>query len=264
MPDTKHKNPKQTRTPDRTDNLLHGGSRELTCPKCHTFRNKKVGGQLIHGIPELPDSPKLREAVGRVRDALQAAPPADMGDDKNAFMVGVLEARVSGKDYCLVASSGRPKSWVEKRHLSNISYRQGSWEIVHPRIPEADQKDRKWDIDWKTVAGEKINIPIPQGRDQAGRKAVDRINAPCAAMKLLLGLREKVAQQGKWGRVEYVRMSEQVYVRNGVKVPENMRKYQGKGKDGSYSGTWTAQSCDACTLRIPYLICDVPDNLLPG
>ncbi|MEU3991994.1 hypothetical protein AB0F24_27175 [Streptomyces platensis] len=152
-------------------------------------------------------------------------------------MMGVLEAKVSGHEYFLVASSGGEKTdpWIREKHLNGISYHQGAWETVNPTLPTGHSN-------WWTVRHETVDLD----------PNIARVTKPCAAIKLLLGLGDKRLE---WKSVEYLRMSEMVYV--GPEADSaGMRQWHGKGATNS----WTAHSCNRCEARIPYLICDVPAN----
>ncbi|MEU1377776.1 hypothetical protein ABZ442_29605 [Streptomyces triculaminicus] len=253
MPDTKPRKPK---APDRTANLLHGGSKSDTCPRCHRVRSK------THGIPEISDSDKLRTVVGEVMAGVRQDRAATLAAD--AFMIGALEARIGGRDYYFVTSSGQQS--IRKEHLGGISYHRGSWELVHvdpPRIPinpkqrpemGIDEWRRRavWEGSWKTVRGEKVDIPV-----MPGGRMLKNIDQPCSAIQLLLALSDRLSGQGKWGKVDYVRMSEQYYI--GRDNTTASRQWHGQGNTCS----WTAHSCEPCEARIPYLICDVPANAIP-
>ncbi|MFJ3952865.1 hypothetical protein ACIPXV_22960 [Streptomyces libani] len=228
------------RQPDRAPNLRHGGKKSDTCPRCHFRRDKedKGKGKLLHGIPEVTDSEQLRGVLVAIDRNLRQ--DQDLMKDKRAhFMMGVLEARISGREYFLIASSGRESGdpWIREKHLNGISYHQGAWETVDPPVPKIHRG-------WLTVRGETVDLDP--------KMAQTHVEMKCAAIKLLLGLGGKRLE---WKSVEYLRMSEMVYVgpeADGV----TFRKWHGKGATNS----WTAHSCDACEARIPYLICDVPAN----
>ncbi|WP_327158357.1 hypothetical protein [Streptomyces tubercidicus] len=230
MPKTK------PRKPDADVNLRHGGHATDTCPRCHYVRNKKDQGKLLHGIPELTDSAKLRSVVGQIKDNLMQDKSL-VGDPAAVFMMGVLEARISGREYYLFASSGRTaEPWIKPKHLDGITYHPGKWTLANPAIPANNRG-------WLTVRGEKVDL----GADIQG------VTRPCSAMKLLLGLG---AMHLDWKSVDYVRMSEMVYVGPKAEDAKQMRVWHGHGATNS----WTAHSCDACEARIPYLICDVPPH----
>ncbi|MDT0454423.1 hypothetical protein RM550_01545 [Streptomyces sp. DSM 41527] len=225
------------RNPDRAPNLLHGGKKSDTCPRCHFPRNKKDKnkGKLLHGIPEVTDSEQLRSVLVTIDRNLRQ--DQDLMKDPDAvFMMGVLEAKISGREHFLIASSGRTaEPWIREKHLNGISYHQGAWETVNPAPPAGHRG-------WLTVRGETVDL----APNVAG------VTRPCSAVKLLLGLGGKRLE---WKSVEYLRMSEMVYV--GPEADDaGMRNWHGKGATNS----WTAHSCDACQARIPYLICDVPTN----
>ncbi|AJC61672.1 hypothetical protein [Streptomyces sp. 769] len=206
-----------------------------TCPRCRYARNKKAGGKLLHGIPEVTDSKQLREVLVRIDRNLRQD-EALMQDETASFIMGVLEAKIGGKEYFLVASSGRnPDPWIEKKHLDGITYHPGAWETVNPQVPERH-------TGWWTVRNENVDLDT----------SIRSVSNPCAAIKLLLGLGRK---KPAWKSVEYLRMSEMVFVGRAADDPSK-RQWHGKGATSS----WTAHSCDACEARIPYLICDVPAN----
>ncbi|WP_330316063.1 hypothetical protein [Streptomyces platensis] len=226
------------RQPDRAPNLLHGGKKSDTCPRCHFRRDKedKGKGKLLHGTPEVTDSEQLRGVLVTIDRNLRQDHDL-MADDKAVFMMGVLEAKVSGHEYFLVASSGGEKTdpWIREKHLNGISYHQGAWETVNPTLPTGHSN-------WWTVRRETVDLD----------PNIARVTKPCAAIKLLLGLGDKRLE---WKSVEYLRMSEMVYV--GPEADSaGMRQWHGKGATNS----WTAHSCNRCEARIPYLICDVPAN----
>ncbi|UKY48510.1 hypothetical protein [Streptomyces inhibens] len=225
------------RKPDSEPNLLHGGKQTDTCPRCRFPRNKKdkSKGKLLHGIPEVTDSAQLRNVLVTIDRNLRQDHDL-MNDPAAIFMMGVLEARIGGREYFLIASSGRTADpWIREKHLSGISYHQGAWESVNPTIPAGHRG-------WMTIRGEKVDL----NTNIAG------VTRPCSAMKLLLGLGGKRLE---WKSVEYLRMSEMVFVGPDADDAE-MRQWHGKGATSS----WTAHSCNACEARIPYLICDVPVN----
>ncbi|MEU5189625.1 hypothetical protein AB0G83_21100 [Streptomyces klenkii] len=230
MPDTKRRNK------GGDINLRHGGRASDTCPRCHYARNKKDKGKLLHGIPEVTDSEDLRSVVGQIGANLRKDKSL-VGDPTAVFMMGVLEAKINQHEYFLVASSGRtPEPWIKDKHLDGITYHPGKWTQVNPTLPANNQG-------WLTVRGEKVNL----GDGIAG------VTRPCSAVKLLVGL----GKMGlKWQNVDYLRMSEMVYVGAGATDADHMRTWHGQGATNS----WTAHSCDACEARIPYLICDVPRN----
>ncbi|QIY58351.1 hypothetical protein HEP86_32460 [Streptomyces sp. RPA4-5] len=165
-----------------------------------------------------------------------------MKDPDAAFMMGVLEARIGGREYFLIASSGGRKNqplvpWIKQKHLGGISYHQGAWESVNPTIPVTHRG-------WVTIRGEKVDLGTHIAPEDVGRR--------CSAIKLLLGLGGKRLE---WKSVEYLRMSEMVFV--GPEADNlKMRPWHGMGAINS----WTAHSCNVCEARIPYLICDVPAN----
>ncbi|MFF4155881.1 hypothetical protein [Streptomyces sp. NPDC001678] len=223
MPDTKTKKPK---SPDRTNNLLHGGKQGATCPRC---KNPRYKG---HDVPQLTESDELRRVLGTVVAALRQ----DTSVTTKAFMIGALEARINNKQYRLVASSGRQETpWVTKAHIPS------GWKIVEPALPN----DR---TGWWNIRGDRVDFP-----EMAG------VTRPCAAMKLLLGLAREIP---KWGSVQHVFLAEE-YFKGKAYVPDprnpEPRQWRGKGDLCSY----TAESCDQCEARIPYLICDVPANAVP-
>ncbi|WP_149183099.1 hypothetical protein [Streptomyces sp. TRM49041] len=233
---------KKPQKPDRAPNLLHGGKSSDTCPRCRYARNKKdKGGKLLHGIPEVTDSAQLRNVLVTIDHNLRQDQDL-INNPKASFMMGALEARISGGEHFLIASSGSPNAeepwtarWIQDKHLAGISYHEGAWKTVNPRLPEDH-------TGWVTVRGERVDLD-PQHRG---------LKKGCAAVKLLLGLGEK---QLPWNSVDYLRMSEMVYV--GPEADHTrMRPWHGQGATNS----WTAHSCDACQARIPYLICDVPAN----
>ncbi|MGW1071929.1 hypothetical protein [Streptomyces sp. NPDC002537] len=200
------------------------------------MRNKKDGTKFLHSFPEVTDSKKLREVLVTVDRNLRQ--DKDLVNDPAAvFMMGVLEAKIGGEEYFLVASSGRTaQSWIQGKHLDGISYQRGKWKVTEPDIPTSRDK-------WWTVQGKTVSL----GADIAG------VTRPCSAVKLLLGLGEK---ELAWNEVGYLRMSEMVYVGPKAEDARHMRTWHGAGATNS----WTAHSCDACEARIPYLICDVPTN----
>ncbi|MGW2598775.1 hypothetical protein [Streptomyces klenkii] len=184
----------------------------------------------------MTDSENLRSVVGQISDNLRKDKSL-VGDQTAVFMMGVLEAKISGREYFLVASSGRtPEPWIKDKHLDGITYHPGKWKQVNPALP-ANNKG------WLTVRGEKVDLG-------AGITGVTR---PCSAVKLLVGLGE---MHLGWKSVDYLRMSEMVYVGADATDADHMRTWHGHGATNS----WTAHSCDACEARIPYLICDVPPN----
>ncbi|MEU8784126.1 hypothetical protein [Streptomyces sp. NPDC048637] len=229
------------RKPDGEPNLLHGGKQTDTCPRCRFPRNKKEKdkGKLLHGIPQVTDSAQLRNVLVTIDRNLREDRDL-MNDPAAVFMMGVLEARIGGREYFLIASSGRTADpWIREKHLKGISYHQGAWEPVNPALPGGHRG-------WLTVRGENVDLDA----NTAG------VTRPCSAMKLLLGLGGKRLE---WKSVEYLRMSEMVYV--GPEADDaGMRQWHGKGATNS----WTAHSCNACEARIPYLICDVPANRIAG
>ncbi|MFD3421027.1 hypothetical protein [Streptomyces decoyicus] len=234
---------KKPQKPDRAPNLLHGGNKSHTCPRCDASRSKKgtgTGGKLLHSIPEVADSAQLRNVLVAIDRNLRQDRDL-VGNTKASFMMGVLEAKVAGREYFLVASSGwdrdRETAWIQDKHLGGISYRKGRWETVTPKVPATH-------TGWWTIRGEKVDLD----------SKVANVQMACAAVKLLLGLGEKTKDR-EWKAVEYLRMSEMVFVGPDTNDPK-MRKWHGQGATSS----WTAHSCDACQARIPYLICDVPAN----
>ncbi|MEV6670620.1 hypothetical protein [Streptomyces sp. NPDC051162] len=232
MPDTKR------RDTDGDINLRHGGRASDTCPRCHHARNKKDKGKLLHGIPEVTDSEKLRSVVGQIGDNLRKDKSL-VGDQKAFFMMGVLEAKISGHEYFLVASSGRTaEPWITAKHLDGITYHPGKWAQVNPDLPKNNKG-------WLTVRGEEVDLGT----------GIAHVTKGCSAVKLLLGLGKKHLD---WKSVDYLRMSEMVYVGADATDADVMRAWHGHGATNS----WTAHSCDPCEARIPYLICDVPANLI--
>ncbi|MFF4407838.1 hypothetical protein [Streptomyces sp. NPDC001404] len=221
-------------------NLRHGGKKDLTCPRCHYRRDKE---KPRHSVPELVDSEKLRGAVGELRDAILAKGKFE----DEAFMLGVLEAKVRGREYYLAAcSSGRIDI---SPYLGQISYHKGSWKLpaTEAAVPRID--GGRWTGDgWRTIKWEKVDIPL-----QEGGQAIPHIDQTCAAMKLLLGL-GCLLRGDAWGAVEYVRMSEMYYV--GPQNTTASRQWHGEGETCS----WTAHSCRPCNIRIPYLLCDIASN----
>ncbi|CAI7980598.1 conserved hypothetical protein [Frankia sp. Hr75.2] len=125
----------------------------------------------------------------------------------------------------------------------------GAWQIVDPKMPAVG-------AEWTTITGAKVMLdPKTKG-----------LHKPCAAMKLLPALPE-LKPVGK--PVEYVHMSEMVFIGESVEVFDDpdgpkdadyrdMRVWKGTGA----SCSWTAHSCRPCETRIPYLICDVPTNMI--
>ncbi|MBB5119351.1 hypothetical protein AF335_20940 [Streptomyces eurocidicus] len=221
--------------PDTDVNLRHGGRATDTCPRCHYVRNKKESekGKLLHGIPELTDSAKLRGVVGQIKDNLMRDKSL-VGDPAAVFMMGVLEAKINGGEYYFYASSGRTaEPWIKPKHLDGITYHQGKWTLANPTLPMNNKG-------WLTVRGEKVNLD----------EDIQGVTRPCSAVKLLVALGEKHLD---WNSVDYVRMSEMVYVGPKAEDARYMRAWHGQGATNS----WTAGSCDACQARIPYLICDV-------
>ncbi|MEU2873960.1 hypothetical protein ABZ769_32990 [Streptomyces olivoreticuli] len=229
------------RSPNREANLRHGGYASDTCPRCGHVRS---GSKPRHSVPELVDNKHLRDTVGEIYHAMQAdkklAPDA-------AVMLGVLEARVRGNEYYFAACSS---GLIDiSPYLKEITYHKGAWQVAKPAVPSVKKKPLRWDGQWKTIKGEKVDIPLT-----ANGVEIPHLDQTCAAVKLLLELGNRVSKSGKSGQVEYVRMSEQYYV-----GPENTtasREWHGKGATCS----WTAHSCGPCNIRIPYLICDVPSN----
>ncbi|MFF0630489.1 hypothetical protein [Streptomyces sp. NPDC004296] len=59
------------RKPDAEVDLRRGGCATDTCPRCGYVRTKKGQGELLHGIPELTDSAKLRSVVGQIKGNLK-------------------------------------------------------------------------------------------------------------------------------------------------------------------------------------------------
>lgn len=251
---TKTKNPK---APDRTPNLVYGGYKSDTCLRCHRPRSKE------HGIPQITDSDKLRNVVGEVMMGVKKDRTAELAAD--AFMIGALEARIGSHEYYFVTSSGQQS--VRQEHLKGISYHRGSWELVHmdpPRIPidprqrrgmsvEQWRKTAAWNGPWKNIRNDTVKIPVmPDDR------MMTNIDQPCAAIQLLLALSDRLTKQGKWGKVDYVRMSEEYYI--GRDNDTASREWHGQGNTCS----WTAHSCAPCNARIPYLICDAPVNAVHG
>ncbi|WP_190021204.1 hypothetical protein [Streptomyces hiroshimensis] len=201
----------------------------------------------LHGIPELTDSPELREKViGPIWTNLKTDRDLLDGRDRDWFMMGVLEAKIGNKEHLLVASSGGPNNlpWITGKHLKGIAYKRG-WTLAE--TPESRIAVPATQNGWRTVMGMDVQLAgVP----------VQNIGQPCAAVKLLLKLAELNTAHEK---VRDLHISEQVVV-YGDRIPPNMRQYHGKGADGSPSSTWTAHSCAQCEARIPYLICDVPAN----
>ncbi|MGA5129702.1 hypothetical protein ACPCTO_07840 [Streptomyces olivoreticuli] len=227
---------KKPQPPNVKPNLLHGGRASDRCPRCRNARNKKDGQKFLHSFPEVTDSENLRQVLVTVDRNLRQDKEL-MKDPAAVFMMGVLEAKIGNREYFFVASSGRtPQPWIQDKHLAGISYQKGKWKVVNPGIP--DRRDGWWTVQRKQVT---------LGADIAG------VTRPCSAVKLLLGLGD---EKPTWNQVEYLRMSEMVYVGPKAEDTKHMRAWHGEGATNS----WTAHSCDACEARIPYLICDVPDN----
>ncbi|GGX42347.1 hypothetical protein [Streptomyces noursei] len=195
------------------------------------------------------DSAQLRNAVGELFHAIQASGKA--ADDAK-FMLGVLEAKVRGREYYLAACSSERIDISS--YLKGITYRKGQWEVAKAQVPSVegqkpdDWSGAHWVGQWKTIKGERVDIPLTPGG-----AIVPELAMPCAAMRLLAELSSRLSQPGAWGAVEHVRMSEQYYV---GKDARSSGKWQGKGNTCS----WTAHSCAGCNVRIPYLICDVGSN----
>ncbi|WP_261568369.1 hypothetical protein [Frankia gtarii] len=227
-------------------NLRHGGRASDTCPRCGLARSKKkTDGKPLHGIPELVDSADLRGVLRTVDDNLRSDSELT-GDPDCGFMMGVLEARIDNKEYYLIASSGWNKKlegpWIQPKHLKNITYHRGEWETVNPKIPDQEKRE-----EWWTVRGARVELS----------PTVDNLTKPCSAIKLLLGLG---AKKLAWNSVGYVRMSEMAYVGSNAsaKIRAIFKNWHGKGATNS----WTAHSCKECEARVPYLICDVPTNMI--
>ncbi|GAA2718790.1 MULTISPECIES: hypothetical protein [Streptomyces] len=243
MPDTKTKRPK---APDLKSNLLHGGSRMDTCPRCGQWRGRK--GKNSHGIPEVTESPALRTALGRILFEVRAdtstrkkkknGKEVDTTLQQEAFMIGVLEAKIRGHEYHFVASSGvEATPWVQQKHLKSLD-RPKIWTVTDKLVPSS----RKG---WKNLRWGSFDLP----------SSIRRVTSPCAAMKLLLVLADNVAGSQPWGPVEYVRIAEEYYV-GPDHVPESDDNPTWRGEGAACS--WTAHSCGPCEARIPYLICDRP------
>ncbi|GAA0349636.1 hypothetical protein [Streptomyces blastmyceticus] len=197
---------------------------------------------MLHGIPEVTDNADLRNVLRTIGDNLKADKDLT-GNPHASFMMGVLEAEIKETRYYFVASSGNYKdsdtewtqeSWIQSEHLKGISYHRGKWTMVNPTVPNGS-------TGWLTVRGAKVGLDA--GIPDVGKK--------CSAIKLLLALGNA---HPDWGTAK-LHMSEMVYVGSAATSPR-MRKWHGEGATNS----WTAHSCDACEARIPYLICDVPDN----
>ncbi|MDT0451628.1 hypothetical protein [Streptomyces hesseae] len=254
MPDTKLRMPG---APDPKDNLLHGGRRNDTCLRCGKWRG--AAGKNAHGVPEVPENPALRKALGQIvaevrADTSTRTKRKDGREEettlqKEAFMIGVLEAKIRGVEYRFVASSGnQDPPWVQQKHLKSLD-RPKIWTLTDTPLPNS----RKG---WKNIRWGNIDLP----------ESITGVTSPCAAMKLLAALAGKVAGSNPWGPVEYVRLAEEYY-RGPDFVPEIDRRtgrpkeqiaWRGEGSSGKGPGSWTAHSCGPCEQRIPYLICDRP------
>src|SRR5262245_52722470 len=92
--------------PTDEPNMRYGGYASDKCPRCGFLRNKKESnGRPLHGVPELVDSENLRQVLCIIDYNLRQDEELT-GDPRAAFMMGVLEASVGGKQYYLVGSSG--------------------------------------------------------------------------------------------------------------------------------------------------------------
>ncbi|MFC4514715.1 hypothetical protein [Streptomyces sp. NPDC000405] len=168
---------------------------------------------------------------------------------KEAFMIGVLEAKIRGVEYRFVASSAKQNPpWVQQRHLRSLDQPK-NWTLTDRPLPNSR-------LGWKNIRWGNIDLP----------DTITGVTSQCAAMKLLLALSDKVAGSSPWGPVEYVRIVEEYY-RGPDFVPEMDKKtgkpkeqiaWRGEGSSGKGPGSWTAHSCGPCEARIPYLICDLP------
>ncbi|XVQ07136.1 hypothetical protein ACQP1W_31465 [Spirillospora sp. CA-255316] len=201
----------------------------------------------------ISDSKNLREAAATISRNLSMDGdlfPDDVRRTKAFFMIGLLEVSIGGTPMYFASSSGWRDGqdgigWLATKHLKDVKYQQGKWNIQHPDLPAAAK-------DWRTVIGHDAHMP----------QAVHDPIRKCAAMRLL---RQVTLSNPDKKPVSGLAMCEMVHIGKDAQVTDPVlqrraRVWHGKMGDSS----WTAHSCDGCSASIPFLICSLaPNEFIP-
>ncbi|TDD21759.1 hypothetical protein E1287_40375 [Actinomadura sp. KC06] len=226
-----------------------GGNESQKCPRCGYGRNSTKGGKLLHGTPVLPETAALRTVLSEVSKAILVSSTFQAADDrKRFFMLGALAATFGGREVYLVATSKGGTDYLKLGHLDDITWHKGKWQIA-PVDPPSDDSGTGWK-GWSTIMGERVDLD----------PHIPNYSTPCAAIRLLLSLGSLNTQHRK---MDSVALAEMVYIDKAAKPGPRENPDLYRTHHGSMSGSsWTARSCGPCERRIPYLICDVPKNLI--